>query len=211
MMVAVTYSTRTPQAEIERLTSFDMSCLTRFFACRMPEDVLPAAKQWHIYHEDELYAISQQSKSEPPKACDIPVWATARDSGTVIVVDALSAPQPDAKDPSTEWTAVSVVSFLKGKPLWSDGTRVKVLPFQGQEAFPPFKQAERMELGRRYVILPNEETYGELEILGSTDEAGTEPQISLPRCGLHEDTPEIRRDLEKGFAQNDNLRGPELR
>jgi len=28
---------------------------------------------------------------------------------------------------------------------------------------------------------------------------------------VQEDTPEVRRELEKGFAQNDNLRGPELR
>jgi hypothetical protein len=35
--------------------------------------------------------------------------------------------------------------------------------------------------------------------------------LTLDRCGVQEDTPEVRRELEKGFAQNDNLRGPELR
>jgi hypothetical protein len=28
-------------------------------------------------------------------------------------------------------------------------------------------------------------------------------------CGFQEDTPANRRELEKGFAMNDNLRGPE--
>jgi hypothetical protein len=211
MMVGITYSTHTPQAEIEQLTSFDMSCLTRFWSCKMPEDLLPAAKQWHIYHDDELYAIDQQSKSLPPKPCDIPVWAVARDSGTVLLVDAVSAPQPDARDSSTEWTAARVVAFLKGKPLWPVGTTVMVLPFQGQMAFPPFEQAERLELGKRYVILPIEETYGTLESFDSSDERSREPRIGLPRCGAQEDSPEVRRELEKGFAQNDNLRRPELR
>jgi hypothetical protein len=30
--------------------------------------------------------------------------------------------------------------------------------------------------------------------------------LSFDRCGVQEDTPEIRRNLEKGFAQNDTLR-----
>ena len=30
--------------------------------------------------------------------------------------------------------------------------------------------------------------------------------LSFDRCGVQEDTPEIRRDIEKGFAQNDTLR-----
>jgi len=34
---------------------------------------------------------------------------------------------------------------------------------------------------------------------------------ALALCGVQEDTPEVRRELEKGFAQNDNLRVPELR
>jgi hypothetical protein len=211
MMLGITYSTHTPQAEIEPLTSFDMSCLTRFFSCKVPEDLLPAAKEWHIYHDDEQYAIDQQSKSMPPKPCDIPLWALARDSGTVLVVDAVSASQPDAEDPSNEWTTARVVAFLKGKPLWPVGATVKVIPFRGQMAFPPFKQAEHLEPGRRYVILPIEETYGALVLFSSPNDAPREPHIGLPRCGVQEDTPENRRELEKGFAQNDHLRGPELR
>ena len=83
LSVKVSYSTHTPPAEIERLTTFDFSCLTRlFFACRMPDDLLPAAKEWHIYHDEEQYAIDERYKSMRPTACDIPLWAMARDSGT---------------------------------------------------------------------------------------------------------------------------------
>jgi hypothetical protein len=42
-------------------------------------------------------------------------------------------------------------------------------------------------------------------------DATNAPRIALERCGLQADTPDVRRELEKGFTQNDNLRGPELR
>jgi len=211
MMLGITYSTRTPQAEIERLTSFDMSCLTRFFACKLPEDLLPAAKQWHIYHDDEQFAIDQQSKSLPPKACDIPLWALARDSGTVFVVDTVSISQERSYESTNEWATVKVVSYLKGARHWPVGSMLKVLPFGGESNLPPFELAEHLTPGKRYVILPREEFYGVPEMYGPLGEAPSEPRIGSPRCGVQEDTPEVRRELEKGFAQNDNLRGPELR
>lgn len=211
MMVGITYSTHTPQAEVERLTSFDLACLTRFFSCKMPEDLLPAARQWHIYHDDEQYAIDQQSKSMPPKSCDIPLWALARDSGTVLVVDGVSVSQETHDGFSNEWAAAKVVTFLKGTPRWPVASTIKVLPFGGQLAFPPFRLAEHLVPGKRYVILPSESFYGKPDLYGPLSDTIHEPQIGLPRCGVQKDTPEVRRELERGFAQNDNLRGPELR
>ncbi|HXR39334.1 MAG TPA: hypothetical protein VN776_09585 [Terracidiphilus sp.] len=211
MMVGITYSTHTPQAEIERLTSFDMSCLTRLFSCKLPEDFLPAAKDWHIYHDDEEYAIHQQSKSLPPKACDIPLWALARDSGTVLVVDGGSTSQTDDYDSSNKEATVRVVTYLKGTSRWPVGSTLKVRTFGGELNLPPFELAEHLQAGKRYVILPVEGFYGTPELYGPANDATNEPEIGLPRCGLQEDTPEVRRELEKGFAENDTLRGPELR
>jgi len=211
LMVGITYSTRTPQVEITWLTSFDLSCFTRFFSCKMPEDLLPAAKDWHIYHDDEQYAIDQQSKSMPPRPCDIPLWALARDSGTVLVVDGISVSQEVHYSFSSEWATVKVVSFLKGAPHWPIGSTIKVMPFGGEMGFPPYQLAEHLTPGKRYVILPSEEFYGKPDLYGPLTNEAQVPQIGLPRCGLQEDAPEVRRELEKGFAQNDNLRGPELR
>src|SRR5262249_21329708 len=42
-IVNVYYSTRTPPVEIERLTSYDFSCFTRFHPCARIIDLLPAA------------------------------------------------------------------------------------------------------------------------------------------------------------------------
>ena len=207
MMVEITYATHAPQEEIELLTSFDLSCLTRTFSCKMPEDLLPAARPWHIYHDDELYAIDQQSKSLPPKACDIPIWALARDNGTVVVVDALSSSKEDIGG----WAEVRVVGYLKGAEHWPVGSKMRVRTFGGRSTEPPYALNEDMKAGERYVILPDEFFYGKPEAYSPPSDADGGPQISLPRCGLHPDTPEVRGEMEKGFAQNDNLRGPELR
>jgi hypothetical protein len=64
--------------------------LTPDSACRALEDLLPAANRWHLYHEDELYALQQKENPSPPKSCDIPLWALARDARYVLVVEAVS-------------------------------------------------------------------------------------------------------------------------
>jgi hypothetical protein len=212
LMVGITYSTRTPQAQVEELTSFDMSCLTRFFSCKMPEDLLPAAKEWHIYHDDEQYAIDQQSKSMLPQPCDIPLWALARDSGTVLVVDDISVSQVESDDYKYELAKAQLVTLLKGTPHWPVGSKLNIHVFGGRMNFLPFQLAEHLAPGKRYLILPSETVYGApTRYSRPDDDPSDDPQIGLPRCGVWEDTPENRRELEKGFAQNDNLRGPELR
>ena len=207
-MVGITYSTHTPQEEIEQLTSFDMSCLTRFFPCKLPEDLLPAAKQWHFYHRNEMLGIDQQSKWPPPKTCHIPIWALARDSGTVLVVDAVSISQEKNDESMSAWATLKVITYLKGTQHWPIGSTLKVFPFPG---LPSFELAEHLRAGNRYVILPVEGLYGTPWNYGPAKNATNDPRIALVRCGLQEDTPDVRRELEKGFTQNDNLRGPELR
>jgi hypothetical protein len=59
--------------------------------------------------------------------------------------------------------------------------------------------AEKLSKGKRYILLSSE------------DYKGDDRMLSVDSCGVQEDTPEVRRELEKGFAQNDKLRGPELR
>ena len=193
VMADVTYSTHTPQAEIESLTSFDFSCLTRLFSCRLPEDLLPAIRDEH------LYGYLRPGQQEPPYfppplySCDIPLWAVARDAGTAIAVDALSVSEAMDNNYAYETTKVRVVSYLKGATRWPVGSVLNI------------RAAWQMWPKMRYVILPSEYFYGK------PDESGSETDPIIPvRCGVQEDTPENRRELEKGFAQNDNLRGPEL-
>jgi hypothetical protein len=194
LMAGITYSAHTPQSEIVRLTSFDFSCLTRLISCKRPEDLLPVAREWHLYdyldsgYQEPPYLLPS------PYTCNLPLWAVARDAGTVVVVDALSISEAKENNHSYELTKVRVDSYLKGASHWSIGSVINV------------GAAWQMTPGKRYVILPSEFFYGIPDGSGSA----TDPIFPF-RCGVQEDTPEVRRELEKGFAQNDNLRGPELR
>jgi hypothetical protein len=194
VMATITYSTHTPQADIESLTSFDFSCLTRLFSCRLPDDLLPAVRDEHLY--DYLRPGYQEPPylPPPPYSCDIPLWAVARDAGTVVVVDALSVTEDKENNNPREITKAKVVSYLKGASRWPVGSELN------------FLVAWWMTPGKRYVILPSEFFYGK------PDESGVGSDVIVPfRCGVQEDTPANRHELEKGFAQNDHLRDPELR
>jgi hypothetical protein len=192
----VTYSTHTPPAEIERLTSLDFSCLTRFKACTELEQLLPAAKEWHLYQEVELDPLTQKQKPLPKKPCDIPVWALARDARYVLAVEALSTNERDL-DSTRETAQVRVISSLKDSAPWPSGAVVKAYPFSGSD-YPPFEEAEHLIPGKRFIVFPVGNDRRDQVV-------SKDSPITLDRCGVQLDTPETRRELEKGFAQNDTL------
>jgi len=187
----VTYSTHTPQAEIVRLTSYDFSCFTRLISCKFPEDLMPAARE---ESPDDFDADHQKTPNPSALAdtCGSLLWAVARDAGTVVIVDALSVSEQKGYYGPYQIAQAKVAAYLKGSSRWPVGSVLKV-------------EAEEMVPGKRYMVLPHEDTYGE------PDRYADESEIDPYRCGVQEDTPEVRRELEQGFAQNDNLRGPELR
>ena len=88
-MVVAYYSTHTPPAEIERLTSYNFSCFTRFNPCMHVEDLLPAAREWHLYDSEyesgptvlapKERPLTEYSMPKSPPCSKIPVWAHARD------------------------------------------------------------------------------------------------------------------------------------
>ena len=197
-MAKVTYSTHTPPAEIKNLTTYDFSCFTRFWGCANVDELLPAAKPWFLYgHNQELY--EQDLKKPSPRACDIPLWAQARDAGTVLVVDVLSVSQTQESYGPREVANVRVVEILKGDPPWPIGTELSATPYGGQCSSPPFESAEHFRPGHRYVIFPDERFYGQLEFWGDPR------KIVMSRCGVRDDTAATRAELTEGFAQNDNL------
>ena len=201
----VYYSTHTPPAEIERLTSYDFSCFTRFNPCTHIEDLLPAAKEWHLY--DNAYESSPTVTKPgplPPPCSYIPVWAQARDARYVLAVEALSTKiskghENYGGDYHREVTKVRVVSSLKEPAPWLSGAIVSADLFSWDNAASPPSEDEHLLPGRRYIVFP----------VGNDDRSHhvtKDSPLMFERCGVQEDTPEIRRDLEKGFAQNDTLR-----
>lgn len=202
----VVYSTHMPQEDIVRLTSYDFSCLTRWTPCTRVEELLPAAQGWFFYEENQLEAMHPSLKTAPPKACDLPLWALARDQFEVVVADVKQAGTETTGTETREVDEATVVETLKGKQNWAAGTVVKVYPFAGEFKRPPFEQAEHLEAGKRYILLPLEDPRGN-PVAWRDDQRS----VAAIRCGAWADTPEARRDLNKGFAMNDELRGPEVR
>jgi hypothetical protein len=198
------YSTHTPPAEIERLTSYNFSCFTRFNPCAHIEDLLPAAKEWHLY--DNAYDSSPTVPKPgplPPPCSNIPVWAQARDARYVLAVEALSTEivkhHEDYGEYLREVTKVRVVSSLKEPAPWLTGAIVSADHIYWLNDASQSSEGKHLVPGRRYIVFAiGNDRRDRLLIKDSP--------LSFDRCGVQEETPEIRREIEKGFAQNDTLK-----
>ena len=184
----VYYSTHTPPAEIERLTSYDFSCFTRFHPCTQLEDLLPAAKDWHLYKEGEL-----RQSYLPEKPCEVPVWALARDARYVLAVETLSTKVVREAEHDSEVAKVRVLSSLKEPAPWLPGAIVSAYPY----IYSP-QAAEHLVPGRRYIVFPVGNDRRDQRVTKDSP-------LRFERCSVQEDNPGTRRELEKGFAQNDAL------
>jgi hypothetical protein len=114
------------------------------------------------------------------------------------VVDTLSSEEVKGPYFVYERAQVKIVASLKGGSRWDSGTTLTAEPFRGELINAPLESAEHLRPGKRYIVFPS---YSE----------DKEPVIDMERCGVLEDTPQVMHELERGFAQNDALRGPELR
>ena len=199
-MASVTYSTHTPPSEIERLTAYDFSCFTRYDSCTELRDVLPAAKDWNLYKDEESDADSSKPSSLPEKSCSIPVWALARDARYVLAVDVLSAKKVSEQDSQREIANVSIVGSLKENSPWLLGTTAQAYPFSGNDYASPPQEAEHLVPGRQYIVFPIGDDRRDQRV-------SKDSPLRLERCGVVMDSSATRRDLEKGFAQNDYLKG----
>lgn len=209
-IVEVYYSTHTPPAEIERLTSYDFSCFTRFHPCARIVDLLPAAEEWHLYDSEyessptvlvpKERPLSEDSLPKPPPCSSIPVWAQARDAPYVLAIEALSTKIVKNQENDRQYrkvVKVRVVSSLKDSAPWLTGAIVNADNLEWFDKDWLSSQYAPLVSGRRYIVFA-----AELEGLVTTMPL----PITFDRCGVREDTPEMRRELEKGFAQNDTLR-----
>jgi len=209
MEAVVTYSTRTPQAEIARLTAFNFSCFTSFRSCTRLEQLLPAAAEWRLYDEGGL---AEQHAVAPlvAKECDIPVWAIARDAHYGLSVEVLSNSMKRRPvivgEPSNEEFEVARVRLLenlKGLPPWRLGALVTANPYPGHLDDPYLPDMpEHLAVGRKYIVFPTGDDRKDQRLT-------SESEMELDRCTVWEDTPQVRREVAKGVAMNDDLRGPE--
>jgi hypothetical protein len=212
-IVNVYYSTHTPPAEIARLTSYNFSCFTRFNPCMHIEDLLPASREWHLYDSEyessptvlvpKERPLNESFLPKPIPCSSIPVWALARDARYVLAVEALSEKivkvHKDYGDYQREVAKVRIVSSLKEPAPWLPGAIVNTDHYLWSKDVSASGEDEQLVPGRRYIVFA----------IGNDDRTHLvtkDSSLDFERCGVREDTPETRSELEKGFAQNDTLR-----
>ena len=106
--------------------------------------------------------------------------------------------QPGLPTGEIEVSKVRIVASIKGEAPAPVGQTVEFLPFGGEDFNPPFEVAEHLEPGKRYIILPTVDGRNHAELYEGN-------RIGAKRCGVQPDTPEVRRELAKGFEMNDDL------
>ena len=190
----VTFTPYISTAELRQVTSYDLSCLTRFHSCLDPPDVLPIARVWDAYPPPQPKAPAEQ--------CGIPISARARDANDVLVVDMLSSKivkRPAAEHPpgnDVQIANVRVVQPLKGTIASGELLDAVSIASHNRYVDSYFERApENLQVGKRYVIFPD-----------STSHAS---QIGLDFCSVVDDTPAAREEVQQGIAQNDALRRTE--
>jgi hypothetical protein len=198
----VTFSPYISPAQLKQITSYDLSCFTRFRHCLNLPDVLPIARDWHLYPSMEP-AYKDPLPSTTPTPCAIPVFARARDAGSILLVDAISfttakwKPSDEPIEHQNIQTAeLRLIQTLKGKSPFASGELFHAVSWPGGDIDFPWWEREQFEPGKRYVIFPYPE--------------GSRSPVSLDFCGLIESTPSVLAQVSQGMAQNDVLHRPEL-
>jgi len=188
MLVEITFTPAIEPNELQQITALDLSCLTRFHPCMKLPDLLPVAKDWYLYPDEG-------EPQEPPSqknltACDIPSFVKARDAAGVIAVETgsrmLGADESGASN-IRDFTLAGL-SVLKDVGPTDPGSLTRAVPslFQNYiERYP--KQV--LQPDKQYVLFLDNDS----------------DEWRIMDCGILEDSPLLREQLQRGFAQNDLL------
>jgi hypothetical protein len=198
----VTFTPYISSAQLKQVTSYDLSCFTRFRHCLNLPDVLPIARDWHLYPSTEP-DYKEPPPSTTPTPCAIPVFARARDASSILLVDAISITTAKWK-PSDEpiehqdiqTTELRLVQTLKGASPFAPGELFNATSWPGGDINFPSWEREQFEPGKRYVIFQ--------------DPDGSRSPLSLDFCQLIESTPSVLAQVSQGLAQNDVLHRPDV-
>jgi hypothetical protein len=194
--ISLVYTPQIAPDELRRLTSFQMSCLTRWKPCRHLQDFAPALTR-------EYAQVSQEVPRNSVR-CNTPPWALARDAQAIWLVDALGVGRvldpdpPFGEKPSlVEQDQIRLVRILKGPTFVSPRRTLRFRPYSGTE-YEARGVPEHLTEGHRYIVFP---TYD-----GDSGAKG----VGAWSCGVIDDSSANELSIQKGIAMNDHLRVPEL-
>jgi hypothetical protein len=195
----VTYTAALPHAELVRLTTYDLSCLTRLHPCTQIVDVLPAGRNWHLYDGDTMGP--QVSGGPGPIPCRTEPRALGRDAEAILEVEPVS-PDKRIEAVGTDipitlgMVHAHLLRILKGKLDKAPGAALLIWPFPGSDYVEPKELPEQLAPGHRYFVLVD------------PSERHEHGELRAARCGVLDDTPANLAALQTGIAQDIPYRHP---
>jgi hypothetical protein len=191
LMANVTFTPDTPDPEMRRLTTFNLNCITRLRPCRYLEDIYPAAENWHLYDRPSPPNQVHTEHASLPLACRVPLFARGREASQILSVTALSESQERQPGEVIETASVRINGVLKGKAEYNPGELIAVTS-RSDSTYSPNEIETPLSPGGQFLILT----------LYKQDKS---QPMELRRCLVVTDTPEVRKQLEAGAAQNDSF------
>lgn len=191
----VTYTPYLPKPEVDRLTAFNFSCITRLRPCVQLSDLLPASSSWHLYDGDHM-GPHPEHPSLLPQACQITPRALGRDAEVVLEVEALNTalktrPEtPPIPDEQYDLSSVKVLNVLKNS-IGANivlGSEEAVEPYTGDSTH----SSEPLLAHHHYYVL----------IHGGHFRAVDGNSTWLEPCGVFDQTPQNLAALRLGFSQD---------
>ncbi len=152
-MVWVGFTPYADQSDVDRLTQFDLSCLTRWTACQSVTELMPAASARHAQDEQLLKQVSENYQCSDPA-----IQQTARQAEHAAVIEVVSNRQNPYSDESGEPSVLSslrLIERLKGARRWGVG---KEREFHLADSTQPSRLFAPFEPGKRYIFLFAEPT-----------------------------------------------------
>jgi hypothetical protein len=194
----VTFTPFLDQADVTRLTNFNLDCITSFHPCTDVSDLLPPLAPFHLYR-DEMVAGAVEPVTPP---CRTVPRAVGRDADVVVEAVALTSHTetgPELLDlpaHNYEVAKVQILRTLKGESITKLEGSLMVLPFSGYSIEGTAPSAQHLIPNHRYLL-----SFRKDYLLHS----GGRP-IGLNRCGIFDDTPDNLAGFQAGFAQDEKLR-----
>jgi hypothetical protein len=203
LMARVTFTPDAPEAEMRRLTTFNLDCLTRLMPCHYLEDIYPAAEEWHLYdgtyggHPAAANNKVSDRETRHPLGCKVPLFVLGREADQILSVTSIDESQKRDPYGIVEIAKVRLESILKGSPQYKPGGLIDIdVTSRTWVGSTPLAIETPLTAGQHYLLLPlflDEKSH----------------PLELQRCLVLPDTPEIRAELQKGIRENDTLRYPD--
>ncbi|SFS21998.1 hypothetical protein SAMN05421771_4349 [Granulicella pectinivorans] len=197
LMGRVTYADSIPVEEAVKLSDFQLSCATRWSSCLTLEELDPAAHSWHLYEAPWGDPPEKTTSQQMPVGCALPLYALGRDADRIVSVEALEdgvSLGKDAEGVEHESSRVRVIAGLKGASPWPIDSTQRVLSSGSPYYDKVRKPAHLVKTQRYFLMLGNEE-------------AASQDHISLENCGVVGEDTASDREVRRGMAMDDQLKG----